>query len=441
MITIGAGSGGIRASRMSAEFGGRVAIVEERELGGTCVNVGCVPKKLLVYASHIHEELRGAAGFGIDAIAQPVDWSRLIENKNAEIERLNCVYERILRTAGVEILEGHATLLDSHTIELDGRERTAEHILIASGGWPHVPSVPGSALSINSNDVFFLDTLPERVLIVGGGYIAVEFAGVFNGLGVDTTLIYRRDLFLRGFDQDLRVSLRDEIQKKGVNLQFNLDIERIEQCKNRLRSTLTNGSEFDSDQVLFATGRSPLTGDLGLENTNVQTSQNGSIVVDAYSKTNVSNIYAIGDVTHRVPLTPVAIAEGAAVAQTLFNDTPTAVNHANIPSAVFSQPPIATAGLTEEQARTQYKEIQVYRSDFSPLKNMLTGIDEKTMIKLITESGTDRVIGIHIAGTDAPEIIQGFAVAMQCGATKSQFDATIGVHPTSAEELVTLRPK
>jgi len=439
MITIGAGSAGVRASRMAAEFGARVAVIEERELGGTCVNVGCVPKKLLVYASSIYEEMRGAAGFGIDAVTQPVDWARLIANKNREIERLNGVYDRILKKAGVDILEGHATLLDPHTVDIDGKKLTAEYMLVATGGWPHLPSIAGIEHAITSNDVFFLEALPERILIVGGGYIAVEFAGIFNGLGVDTTLVYRKDLFVRGFDCDVRKTLRDEMRKKGVALRFNLNVERIDPSGKGLRSALTDGSVLDTDMVLFATGRSPLTGKLGLENVNVKTLQNGSIVVDKYSKTNVPNIYAVGDVTDRVALTPVAIMEGAAVAHTLFNNRPTAVNHHNVPSAVFSQPPIATVGFTEDAARDQYDSIDVYRSEFSPLKHSLTGIDEKTMIKLIVESATDRVVGIHIVGEYAPEIIQGFAVAMNSGATKAEFDATIGVHPTSAEELVTMR--
>ena len=439
LFTIGAGSGGVRASRMAAEFGASVGIAEKSALGGTCVNVGCVPKKLLVYGSVYGQDFADASGFGWSLDAPEFDWSRLIQNKDAEITRLNGIYDTILSRAGVKLFSGHARLEDAHTLDLDGQTVTARHILIATGGWPSVPEIPGHEHAITSNEVFHLPSLPGRMLIVGGGYIAVEFAGILHGFGVQVTQIYRGELFLRGFDLDVRQTLRDEMLKRNIDLRFNLNLEQIERYDKALRCTLSDGNVMDVDTVLFATGRRPLTHDLGLEAAGVSTDAAGAILVDSHSRTTVPSIYAIGDVTNRMNLTPVAIHEGMAVAETLFNDNVSEPDHVNVPSAVFSQPSCGSVGLTEEAARKAGHEIDIYRSSFRPLRHAMTGRDEQTMVKLIVRKPDDRVLGVHMVGPDAGEIVQGFAVALRCGATKKQFDQTIGVHPTTAEELVTLR--
>lgn len=441
LFTIGAGSGGVRASRVAGQYGARVAVAEERYLGGTCVNVGCIPKKLLVYASEFGEAFDDAAGFGWAVDERTVNWKRLIENKNREIERLNGVYERLLAGAGVTIMRGHATLRDRHTVELGGQRHTAEYILIATGGWPVVPPIPGAEHAITSNEAFFLDRLPAHVLLVGGGYIAAEFAGIFHGLGTRVTLIHRGPALLRGFDHDLRAMLGQEIRKRGIDLRLNIQVRAIERVAGGLRATLTDGAALDADCVMFATGRSPNTRGIGLETAGVELDSAGAVVVDSFSQSSVSNIHAVGDVTDRRALTPVAIAEGRAVAQTLFGGKPTSLTYENIPSTVFSQPSIGTVGLTEEQARRSNGAIDVYKSAFRPLKHTLSGRDETGFMKLIVDRSTDRVVGCHMMGSDAGEIIQGFAVALVCGATKAQFDATIGIHPTSAEEFVTMGEK
>ncbi len=439
LFTIGAGSGGVRASRMSAGFGARVAVAEERYLGGTCVNVGCIPKKLLVYASHFRDDFEDAAAYGWTVGECRFDWARLIENKDREIARLNGIYRNLLAEAGVGLLEGRAHLVGDHTVAVGTQRYTAKYILVASGGWPVVPPVPGAEHAITSNEVFHLKALPERVAIVGGGYIAVEFAGIFHGMGARVTQLYRGPLFLRGFDDDVRQTLAGEMRKQGIDLRFGLNVERIERGDSGLRASLSDGSTLETDEVLYAPGRRPLTRDLGLEQAGVKLDEMGAVVVDEYSRSSVPHIFAVGDCTDRINLTPVAIAEGMAVARTLFTDTPTRPDHLDVPSAVFSQPAIGTVGLTESAARERYGAVDIYRTKYRPLKHTLTGRDELTLMKLVVDRASDRVVGCQMLGPDAGEIIQGLAVAVKCKATKAQFDATVAIHPTSAEEFVTLR--
>ena len=440
LFTIGAGSGGVRASRMSAAFGAKVAVAEERYLGGTCVNVGCIPKKLLVYAAHYGDDLHDAAGYGWTAAGQ-FNWSSLIANKNKEIQRLNEVYRKLLNDVGVTIIEAHAEVIDPHTVMVDGKKIRAQYILIAVGSWPVVPQFPGAEYAITSNEAFYLPTLPERVVVVGGGYIGVEFAGIFQGLGAKTTQLYWNELFLRGFDIDIRRSLAEEMRKHGTDLRFKADIVRIDKADKTLTATLTDGSVVEADQILYATGRAAKTPNLGLASAGVAVKTNGAVIVNEYSQSTVENIYAIGDCTDRMMLTPVAIAEGMAVAQTLFNNNPTKPSYLNVPTVVFSTPNCGTVGLTEDQARSGNLDIDIYRSRFRPLKHTLTGRDERTMMKLVVDRTTDRVLGCHMVGSDAGEILQGLAIALNCGATKAQFDETIGIHPTAAEEFVTMRTK
>ncbi|MDF2096218.1 glutathione-disulfide reductase [Aquibaculum arenosum] len=439
LFVIGAGSGGVRASRMAAAAGKRVAVAEERHLGGTCVNIGCVPKKLMVYASHFREEFEQAAGFGWTVGDSDFDWSTLIANKNAEIARLNGIYENLLTKAGVEIVDGRATLVDPHTVSVDGRKITAECILVATGGVPSRSDEPGQELGLVSDDIFFLEKQPERILVVGGGYIAVEFAGIFSGLGSKTTLVYRGPLFLRGFDEDLREFLAREMPKKGVNLRFNLNVSRIEETEGGRLVHFSDGSSEEFDQVLYAIGRAPNTESLGLEEAGVALTARGAVKIDPYFRSNVPSIFAIGDVTDRLQLTPVAIAEAMAIVRTLCEGQSTELNYENIPSAVFSQPPLATVGLTEAQAREQYREIDIYRTEFRPMKHTLSGSDERTIMKLVVDRHSQKVLGAHMGGMDAAEIIQGVAIAIKAGATKRDFDATVGIHPTAAEEFVTMR--
>ncbi len=441
LFTIGAGSGGVRASRMSASFGAKVAVAEERYLGGTCVNVGCIPKKLLVYASHYGDDFDDLPGYGWTVGQRRFDWAKLIENKNKEILRLNGIYRKILADAGVTLIEGHAEVIDAHTVAVDGKRITAKYILVAVGGWPAVPKFPGSEYAITSNEAFYLPSLPERVIVAGGGYIGVEFAGIFHGLGAQTTQIYRGELFLRGFDDDIRKTLADEMRKRGIDLRFNSRIANIEKSGAVLKATLTDGNILEADQILFATGRASKTPDLGLEKAGVKLKDNGAVVVDEYSKSTVDSIYAIGDCTDRMMLTPVAIAEGMALANTLFNNQPTMPCYLNVPTAVFSTPSCGTVGLTEAEAIERGHQVDIYRSTFKPLKHTLTGRDERTMMKLVVDQTTDKVLGCHMVGADAGEITQGLAIALNCGATKAQFDMTIGIHPSAAEEFVTMRTK
>ena len=441
LITIGAGSGGVRASRRSAGYGARAAVIENSRFGGTCVMRGCVPKKLLVYGSQFADEFEDARGFGWTPGAPAFDWSQLIANKNRELDRLEEIYRRMLREAGVTMIEGTATLADPHTVEVEGRTVTAEHILLAAGGWPTMPDIPGIEHAITSNEALDLERLPARMVIVGGGYIAVEFAGIFNALGVEVTEIVRADTVLRGFDEEMRLALAEEMRKRGVKLLSETVVRSIEKENGAYSLRLAAGDMVEADVVMYATGRTPRTKGLGLEAAGVELDGKGAVVVDGFSRTFQPNIFAIGDITDRLNLTPVAIAEGQALAEALFNNTPTTADLSGVPTAVFSQPPLATVGLTEAEARAQLDDVDIYLSSFRPLKHTLSGRDEKTVMKLVVDAESDRVVGCHMMGTDAAEIIQGLGVALKCGATKAQFDATVGIHPTAAEEFVTMREK
>ena len=441
LFVIGAGSGGVRASRLSASFGARVAVAEERFLGGTCVNIGCIPKKLFVYASAFQEEMDEAtSGYGWSIQGAQFDWPTLIAQKNREIERLNGVYGRLLDQAGVDRIEGRATIKDPHTVEVNEKRWTARHILVATGSTPFVPpEIEGGELAITSEDAFYLDSLPERIVIVGGGYIAVEFAGIFRGLGVDVVQLYRGPLFLRGFDDDIRSHLAEEMRQAGIDLRFGLNVAGIERHPQGLRATLDDGSVLEAGAVLAATGRRPNSMGIGLEEAGVRLDRVGAVTVDDYSQSSVPSIHAIGDVTNRMNLTPVALHEGICLANTLFNAKPMKPVHEAVPAAVFSQPPAATVGLTESEAREQGRRVDVYRSTFRALKQTLTDSQSKSMMKLVVDSESQQVLGVHMVGHEAGEIVQGFAVAVKAGLTKDQFDATIGIHPTAAEEFVTMR--
>jgi glutathione reductase (NADPH) len=440
LFVIGAGSAGVRAARMAGEAGARVAIAEDRYLGGTCVNVGCIPKKLFVYASHFAEDFEDAASYGWSVAAERVDWPGLLANKNAEISRLNGIYDRLLGNAGVTLIEGRAVVSGPQSVTVGAHSFNVERILVATGSWPHVPNIPGRELAITSNEAFFLERLPKRAVIVGGGYIAVEFAGIFNGLGVETVQLYRGPHFLRGFDEDVRQHLAVEMGKKGIDLRFNANIARIVQDGETLCAELENGTEIQTDLILYATGRTPNTAGLGLDAAGVDLAENGAVKVDDKFRSSVPSIYAIGDVIDRLALTPVAIAEAMVLTDNLFKGNDRQMDYTNVPTAVFSQPPIGAVGLTEVQARRECAAgVDVYTSEFRPLKHTLTGRNELTLMKLIVDRGDDRVVGLHMVGPDAGEIVQGFAVALKVGATKADFDATVGIHPTSAEEFVTMR--
>ncbi|WP_261841274.1 glutathione-disulfide reductase [Aliamphritea ceti] len=440
LFVIGAGSGGVRAGRMAAAMGVKVGMAEDRYMGGTCVNVGCVPKKLFVYGSHYHEDFENAAGYGWNVQANGFDWPTLRDNKTKEIERLNGIYRNMLKNAGVNLIEGRARITGPNSVEVSGQEYSAERILIATGGWPFVPEFEGSEHAITSNEVFYLDEFPKRALVVGGGYIAVEFAGIFAGLGAETSLIYRGDMFLRGFDEEVRRFTAEEVAKKNVNLRFNNNISKIEkQSDGSLLAYMTDGTVLEADTILYATGRVPNVTDLGLETVNVEQQKNGAIVVNDNFETSEPSVYAIGDVIDRVQLTPVALAEGMALVRNLFGGQDQKVDYDLIATAVFCQPNIGTVGLSEEQAREQYSNVDVYKSSFRAMKHTLSGSDEKTFMKMLVDRDTDKVLGIHMVGADAGEIIQGMAVALKAGATKAVFDSTIGIHPTSAEEFVTMR--
>ncbi|MDA1089836.1 MAG: glutathione-disulfide reductase [Proteobacteria bacterium] len=442
LITIGAGSGGVRASRRAAALGKKVAIIENMRVGGTCVMRGCVPKKLLVLGSHFGEDFEDAAGYGWTVAEPGFDWPKLITAKNKELDRLEHVYHRILRDSGVEEITGTGTLADPHRVDVDGpdgkKSLTAETILIATGGWPKMPDVPGIDHAITSNEALDLKAFPKRIAIVGGGYIAVEFAGIFNAFGADVTMVIRAPQILRGFDEAVRDVLAEEMEKKGIIIRRECTVKSIETCAGGFSLCFTGGDEIEADQVMYATGRAPNTRGLGLEAAGVLLDANGAIQVDAFSRTAAANIYAIGDATERMNLTPVALAEAEALVRTLYEGTPTALDYTNIATAVFSQPPVGTVGLSEEEAGARGK-VDVYISRFTPMKYTLSGRDEKTLMKLIVDRGTGIVVGCHMVGLDAPEIIQGIAIAVKCGATKAQFDATIGIHPTAAEEFVTMR--
>ncbi len=439
LFVIGAGSGGVRAARVAAGLGARVAIAEQGALGGTCVNVGCVPKKLFVYAARYAEEFKTAAGFGWQPGRPEFAWPTLLANKNKEISRLNDVYRQLLTQAGVDLLLGRAGLVDAHTVTVNAEAVTAERILIATGGRPNLPDIPGGRHIISSDDAFFLAELPAAIIIVGGGYIAVEFAGIFNGLGLDTTLIYRGPLFLRGFDQELRGQLAAEMRQQGITLRFDTSVTRIDKDGDQLAVTLADGQRQSAGQIMYATGRRPNTAGLGLEKAGVRLDADHAISVNEQYQTNIPSIYAIGDVTNRVNLTPVALAEGMALARHLYAGEPLQLSYENIPTCVFSQPALATVGLSEAGARREYADIAVYKSAFKPMRLALSDTPEKTLLKLIVDKKTDRVIGAHMLGPDAGEIIQGIAIAIKAGATKRDFDSTMAIHPTTAEEFVTMR--
>jgi len=439
LFVIGGGSGGVRAARMSAGFGARVALAEEYRLGGTCVIRGCVPKKLMVYASAFRETFEDAKGFGWTVGEARFDWGAFIAAKDREIDRLEGIYGNLLGNAGVEAIPQRAIVVDPHTVELaDGTRKTAKHLLIATGGWPFKPDIPGADLAITSNEVFHLPELPKRVIVKGGGYIASEFAGILNGMGAEVTQVYRRNVILRGFDDEIRGHVSAEMAKKGVTFRYDTDITEIRKGATGLVATYQDGSEQEVDQILYATGRAPNTAGLGLATAGVALGPKGEVVVDEWSQTNVPSIYAVGDVTDRMALTPVAIREGAAFAETVFNANPTKPDHALVPTAVFTQPEIGTVGLTEEQARAA-GEVEVYAATFRPMIATLSGRDEKMLMKMIVAKDDQKVLGVHIVGHGAGEMIQIAGIPLKMGATKADFDRTMAVHPTAAEELVTMQ--
>jgi glutathione reductase (NADPH) len=443
LFVIGGGSGGVRAARIAAGHGAKVAIAEEYRFGGTCVIRGCVPKKLLVYASRFRDDFEDAAGFGWTVPEPSFDWPALIAAKDAEITRLEGLYRSGLERAGVTVIKARAELADAHTLTLQpaGRKVTARIVLVATGGRPVIPDVPGAGHAITSNEAFHLEELPKSIMIVGGGYIAVEFACIFSGLGVEVTLLYRGAKILRGFDEELRDSLTEELFKRRIDVVCNAEIATIDKGWMHTTVTLKDGSKVETGKVMYATGRAPNTRGLGLEAAGVKLGKRGEIAVDAYSRSSVEHIYAVGDVTDRVNLTPVAIREGHAFADTVFGNRPTAVDHELVPTAVFSTPEIGTVGLTEDAARARYPKLDVYKARFRPLRHTLSGRDERMLMKLLVDGETGRVAGCHVLGPDAAEIVQMAAIAMRMGATKADFDATVALHPSAAEELVTMREK
>jgi glutathione reductase (NADPH) len=444
LFVIGAGSGGVRAARLAAMSGAKVAVAEEHRVGGTCVIRGCIPKKFMVYASEVSHQLQVAKGYGWSGFENiRFDWKTFLEKKDVEIARLSGIYVRNLSNAGAELAHARAELRDAHTIELIGKGQTvtADKILIAVGGWPSIPEFPGAEHAITSNEAFHLENLPKSVMVVGGGYIAVEFAGIFNGLGVETTLVYRGPNILRGFDDDVRSHLGAELEKRGIRLILGSQHEKIEKTSAGLVSHLTGGHPVTTDVVMFATGRAPKVQGLGLEAAGVKLNEDGAVIVDEYSRTNVENIYAVGDVTDRINLTPVAIREGAAFAETVFRNNPTRYDHECVPLAVFSQPPVGSVGMAEADARRAYHDIDIYKSTFRPLKQTFFGGEDRTMMKLVVDAKSQKILGCHVVGDDGPEMIQLAAVAIKMGITKQQWDNTTALHPTAAEELVTMREK
>jgi glutathione reductase (NADPH) len=443
LFVIGGGSGGVRAARIAAQHGARVMLAEEYRLGGTCVIRGCIPKKLLVYASRFHGEFEDAAGFGWTVPHATFDWKTLIANKDKEIGRLETVYGTLLEKSGVKVFKNRATLVDAHTVQVAGGERLrAAYVLISTGGTPsYGDQIPGIEHAISSNEAFHLPELPRRVVIQGGGYIAIEFAGIFAGLGSHVTLVYRGENILRGFDDEVRQHLRMDMEKHGVRVVTGRTITAIEQAGAHYSVRLSSGNHIPADKVMFATGRVPNVAKLGLKEAGVEIAKNGGIAVDEFSRTTAQNIYAVGDVTNRINLTPVAIREGHAFADTVFGGKPTIVDHANVPTAVFSEPEVGVVGLTEAQGRAKLAQTDVYKAMFRPLKATLSGRDTTVLVKLIVDGQTDRVVGCHIVGEGAAEMVQLAAVAVKMRATKADFDATMALHPTIAEELVTMRTR
>ncbi|MBE9549270.1 MAG: glutathione-disulfide reductase [Proteobacteria bacterium] len=440
LFVIGAGSGGVRASRIAAGYGARVGICEESRVGGTCVIRGCVPKKLMTYAAHFAEDFSDARAYGWSVGPTSFDWPRFIAAKDKEIDRLNRIYLSLLSNAGVELVEGRGVFIDRHTLKVGERLVTAKTILIAVGGRPFVPEIDGREHVITSDEAFHLTSLPETIVIVGGGFIASEFAGIFNGLGSKVTQVYRGDALLRGFDDDVREAVTTGLRGHGIDVRLECGIQKITRARPGSFSVhLNSGKILPADQVMYATGRFPHTPGLGLEAAGVNTDNRGAIPVDGFSSTNVANIYAVGDVTNRINLTPVALHEGHAFADTVFGNRARSCDHRFVPSAVFSNPAVGTVGYTESEAREVFPAVKIFRSRFRHLKHTLTASEQQMMMKLIVCRDSDRVVGLHVVGQDAAEIVQGFAVAVKSGVTKAEFDATIGIHPTAAEELVTLR--
>jgi glutathione reductase (NADPH) len=440
VFVIGAGSGGVRAARMAAGEGVRVAIADDHALGGTCVNVGCVPKKLYTYASHFSHDFENAKGYGWDLGSAKFHWPTLVANKKTEISRLNGIYANLLDNSGAQIIRGYASLKDANTVSVNGTDYTAERIVIATGGTPNIPDVDYANLLISSDDIFDLSEFPKRLLVVGAGYIALEFACIFQGLGSQVQVSYRGDLIMRSFDDDVRLFVDQEMRKQGIEMNYHSQVSNVvRQADSSLLVTFADGTNIEVDQVLMAIGRKPRLAGIGLEVLGIETTSKGTIAVNDKFQTNIDNIYALGDVTGGIELTPVALAEAMTLVNHWFGDGSKVMDYDLIPTAVFTQPNVGTIGLTEQEAREQHGEITVYRSDFKPMKHTLSGSDERSFMKLIVDAATDRVIGLHIVGEGAGEMLQGFAVAMKAGATKADFDATIGIHPTSAEELVTMR--
>ncbi len=442
LVVIGAGSGGVRAARMASTYGAKVAIIEEYRLGGTCVIRGCVPKKLFVLASRYPEQFEVAQSFGWSFSQPEFSWSKLLSNKDKEIDRLEGIYGNILGGANVEIIRDRGVVTGPNSVKLAKahEEISAERILIATGGRPFVPNIPGSELGVTSNEAFHLTELPKKILVNGGGYIAIEFAGIFAGLGVETTLLYRGDQILRGFDEDVREIVAEQMKARGVEIKLNSSIERMDRCADgSIDVSFDDGDVIEYGQVMFATGRVPNIEGLGLDKAGVTLNASGAVDVDAHSQSSCPSIYAVGDVTNRAALTPVAIREGAAFAETVYNENPTAVDHSLIPTAVFSEPEIGTVGMVEHEAAKKHPKVNVYVSTFRPMQNTLTTRPEKMLFKLITDGETDKVLGVHIVGPSAGEMIQMVGIAVSMGATKADFDRTIAVHPTAAEELVTLK--
>jgi glutathione reductase (NADPH) len=440
LFTIGAGSGGVAGSRRAASYGVKVGIAEDSRIGGTCVMRGCVPKKLLVYGAQFADAFEDARGYGWDVTPPRFDWPTLIANKNKELDRLEGIYRNLLKDC--TLFEARATLVDRHTVSLsNGKIVTAETIMVATGSHPVAPKIPGIEHVISSNEALELPQLPRHIIIVGGGYIALEFANIFSGLKAEVTLIIRGEEVLNGFDDDVRVDIAKEMRQRGITIRTRTELARIEKIQGGFTAHTKAGEEISADLVMYATGRKPNIKNMGLEEVGVKLHADGRVLVDEWSKTSVPNIYAIGDVTDRLNLTPVAIAEGRAIAETLYNNNPLKISHLNVATAVFSQPPIATVGLSEREARKRGHTLDIYRARFRPMRNTLSGREERTMMKLVVDRPTQKVLGVHMVGVDAPEIVQCLAVAIVCGATKQQFDATMAVHPTAAEEFVTMRDK
>lgn len=441
LFVIGGGSGGVRAARMAAQTGARVGLAEAADLGGTCVNVGCIPKKLYSYAAGYGEAFEEAAGYGWTLPEAPkFDWAHLKKQRAKEIGRLNGIYGSLLKNSGVTLITGWAQLIDAHTVEIDGKRHTAKHLLVATGGTPFVPDIPGREHIVTSDAMFDLEPFPNRLLVVGGGYIACEFASIFNGLGAKVTQLHRRARLLTGFDDDVRQFVASEMGKAGVDIRLNCEAASVERSSHGgLTVTLARGQQVEADTVLFATGRVPNTQGLGLEAAGVKLDDKGAIAVDAHYRTSVPSIYAVGDVSTRVQLTPVALAEAMVVVDELFGSARRRMDYEFIPTAVFTHPNIGTCGYSETDARAKFGEVTVFSSEFKSLRHTLSGSSERTFMKLVVDKKSDRVVGLHMVGADAGEVVQGFAVAMRAGATKALFDSTIGIHPTAAEEFVTMR--